>query len=139
MELDGVTHADWTNGWQEQIVASARALPAVLDDFEEAVSGLAKASQLPTNGDSRRDGKRLMVLANACLAAHGHDLRFAFSPDMAEKIEAARKGIDLVEAYLAEEQSLSASYAPEVARRLDLEALREAWGSRHGSRSNFCL
>ncbi len=127
VELDGVTHADWTNGWQEQIVASGRALPGVLDDFEEAVAGLAKASQLPTNGDSRQDGKRLMVLANACLAAHGHDLRFAFSPDMAEKVEAARKGIDLVEAYLAEERALSASYAPEVAKRLDIEGLREAW------------
>ncbi|WP_246048168.1 AAA domain-containing protein [Hankyongella ginsenosidimutans] len=127
VELDDVTYADWTNGWQEQIVASARALPAFLDDFEEAVAGLAKATQLPTDGDSRKDGKRLTVLTNACLAAHGYDLRFAFAPDMVEKVDAARKGIDLVEAYLAEEQALSASYAPEIARRLDLAGLREAW------------
>lgn len=127
VELDNVAHADWTNGWQEQIVACARALPAILDDFEEAVTGLAKASQLPTDGDSRRAGRRLETMANACLAAHGHDLRFAFAPDMAEKVGAARKGADLVEAYLSEEQALSASYAAEVASRLDLDGLRAAW------------
>lgn len=126
-ELAGVCHTEWSNGWQEQIVAAARALPAVLDEFEAALESLSGASTLPVQGAGAERGKRLLDLTELCLTAFGHDLRFAFSPDFADKVEAARKAIDLIEAYRAEEAALSASYAPEVAKRLDLESLQAEW------------
>jgi hypothetical protein len=61
------------------------------------------------------------------LTAFRQDLRFAFSPEFPDMVEAARKAIDLIEAYRAEEAALSASYAPEVAKRLDLQSLQAEW------------
>ena len=62
-----------------------------------------------------------------CLATHGHDLRFAFSPDVADRVAAARQAMALIERYRAEETALSATYAAEAARRIDLSEMRSAW------------
>lgn len=126
-ELASVSHPEWSNGWQEQIVAAARSLPAALDEFEAALENLSGASTLPIQGIGAARGKRLLDLSELCLATFRHDLRFAFSPDCADKVEAARKAIDLIEAYRTEEAALSAAYAPEVAKRLDLESLQAEW------------
>jgi very-short-patch-repair endonuclease len=126
-ELADVAHTEWSNGWQERIVAAARALPAVLDEFEEALESLSGASTLPVQGKGAARGKRLLALTELCLTAFRQDLRFAFSPEFPDMVEAARKAIDLIEAYRAEEAALSASYAPEVAKRLDLQSLQAEW------------
>jgi very-short-patch-repair endonuclease len=124
-DLGGVMQLEWSNGWQEQIVASALSLPPVLDEFERAVEGLASASNLPSKGS--QNGNRLLELAELCLSLHGQDFRFAFAPDFAGKIDAARKALVLIESYRDEEAALSTAYAPEVARRLDLEGLLKEW------------
>lgn len=126
-ELSSVKTIEWSNGWQEAFIAAATAIPKVLDSFELAVAGLAKATQMPMQGDVRQQAQRLVDLAELCLAMHGHDMRFAFVPDMVEKIATARQSLALIQQYLAEEAALSATYAPEVAKKLDLEGLREAW------------
>lgn len=126
-DLAGVAQAEWSNAWQEEIVVSARALPAVLDEFEAALEGLGKASTLPVHDAGAAGVKRLLDLADLCLGMYGQDMRFAFAPDVADKVEAARKAMDLIEAYRAQEAALSATYAPEVAKRLDLEGLQAEW------------
>ncbi|WP_395674619.1 DUF3320 domain-containing protein [Inquilinus sp.] len=125
--LDGIGHADWSNGWQEAIVAAARALPPALDAIQAARDDVLAATRLPLAAEDPVRLGRLRRLAGLTLDAHGRDLRLAFAPDAADRIAAARQAIGLVERYRHEEAGLSARYAPEAARRIGLAAIRVAW------------
>ncbi|MDR6291698.1 hypothetical protein E9232_004232 [Inquilinus ginsengisoli] len=114
--LDGIGHADWSNGWQEAIVAAARALPPALDAMQAARDEVLAATRLPLAAEDP-----------AQLARLRRDLRLAFAPDAADRIAAARQAIGLVERYRRDEAALSARYAPEAARRIGLAAIRAAW------------
>lgn len=126
-KLATIHQSEWSNGWQEKLCASARTLPRSLDDYEAALGALIKAAQLPDCDPDFDAASRVLALVHVILSTHGKDLRFAFSPDMAEKVSAAERGLRLVEAYREEEAALSASYTSEIARRLDIESLKGAW------------
>ena len=127
LELDGVWHTDWSNGWQQEIVAAAAAIPDVLDEVEHAHAAMATATGLPLPGRDQAQLGRLLEFAELCLSMHGYDLRLAFAPDMADRVAAARQALALIERYRGEEASLSATYAPEAARRIDIDEMRAAW------------
>ena len=126
-ELDGVARTEWSNGWQEQIAACAAEVPAAIDAVEAAGAGVATATKLPLQGDDREQLRSLLEFAQLCLSMHGHDMRFAFVPDMADRVVAVREAMALVARYRREEDALSAHYAPEAARRVDIEAMQAAW------------
>lgn len=126
-ELDGVWHTNWSNGWQEEIVALAVGIPSLLDEVEQAQAALLAASRLPLLGKEQAQLSRLLNFAEVCLSTHGYDLRFAFAPVVADRVAAARQAMALIERYRAEEKALSATYAPEAARRVDLSEMRSAW------------
>ncbi len=126
-DLDGVARTDWSNGWQEDIVAAAEQLPGALDAAEAACAGLLRATRLPLPGENRAQIATLLAFADTILAMHGHDLRFAFAPDMKDRVTAARAAIALIAQYRSEEAALSATYAPEAARRIDIAGVQEAW------------
>lgn len=126
-EFDNLTCADWSNSWQEDIIAAAAELPAALNVVEAARDAIAVAARLPLPSADRSQLGSLLSFAELCLATHGHDLRFAFAPDMVDRVEAARNGAGIVERYQNEEAALSVGYAPEAARRIDIEATRAAW------------
>ena len=67
---------------------------------------------------------RLLAFVDLCLSMHGKDLRFAFAPDMSDRVNAIRQAMPLIERYRGEE-ALSTACAPEAARRIDLDAMRE--------------
>jgi hypothetical protein len=125
--LDGIGHAEWSNGWQEAIVTAARAVAPALQAMQAARDDLLAATRLPLAADDPEQLGRLRRLAGLALEAHGRDLRFAFAPDTADRIAAARTAIDLVERYRRAEAALSARYAPEAARRIGLAAIRAGW------------
>lgn len=131
-EFDGLKCSDWSNAWQENIFAAAAALPATLDAVEAARVALATAARIPLPAHNRGQLGTLLAFAKLCLAVYGEDLRFAFAPDMIDRIAAAREGVATVRRYLEEEAALSAVYAPEAARRVDLERVREAWSVASG-------
>jgi very-short-patch-repair endonuclease len=126
-ELDGVARTDWSNGWQEDIVATAARILPALDAVETARQGLITATRLPLPTDDRAQIATVLAFADTCMAMHGHDLRFAFATDMAKQVTAARAALALIAQYRAEEAALSATYAPEATRRIDIEAMRDAW------------
>lgn len=126
-ELNSVARTDWSNAWQEDIVAVAREVPGAIEAVAEARASLTSATRLHLQGEGRARIGALLGFAELCLAMHGHDLRFAFAPDMADRVKAAREAVSLIEQYRLEEKSLSASYAPEAARRIDLEGMQAAW------------
>ena len=126
-DLDGVCHTDWSNSWQEEIVAAAREIPDALDEAEDAHAALATASRLSLPGTSYVQLHRLLAFVELCLSMYGCDLRFAFAPDMADRVAAARQALALIARYRGEEASLSATYALEAARRIDINEIRAAW------------
>lgn len=125
--LDGVGHAEWSNGWQEAILAAAGAVPPALDALLAARDGLLAATRLPLPAEAPEPLAGLRRLVGLALQAHGRDLRFAFAPDVADRAAAARAAIGLVERYRRDEAALSARFAPEAARRIDVAATRAAW------------
>ena len=125
--LDGIGHAEWTNGWQDAIVAAAAAVPPALDAVQAARDGLLAATRLPLTAEEPAQLVHLRRLVELALQAHGRDLRFAFAPDVADRVAVARTAIGLVERYRRDEAALSARYAPEAARRIGLAAIRTAW------------
>jgi very-short-patch-repair endonuclease len=130
--LDGVARTEWSNAWQEQIVACAGKVPAVLDGVDAAKADFLAATRLPLIGDDSERLRAMLAFGETCLATHGHDLRFAFAPDMADRVAAAREAVSLIERYRQEEAALSATYAPEAERRIDIEALQAAWTEASG-------
>lgn len=126
-ELDGVRRTEWSNNWQEEIVAIATGIPNLLDEVEHAADKLLTVTRLPLPAKSRAHLGRLLSFVELCLSMHRHDLRFAFAPDFVDRVAGARQAIAVIERYRAEEATLSTTYAPEVARQIDLNEMRAAW------------
>jgi very-short-patch-repair endonuclease len=126
-DLDGVARTEWSNGWQEDITAAAGEVPGAIDAVEGACARVETATKLPIPGEDRAQLGALLKFAEICLAMHGHDLRFAFAPDMMDRVIAVRDALALIGRYKAEEAALSAPYAPEAARRVDIEGMQTAW------------
>lgn len=128
-ELGGVGRVEWSNGWQQEIVACAGEVPGAIDAAAAAFEGVMVAARLPLPGSDRAQLGSVLPFVDLCLSLHGHDLRFAFAPDLGDRVTAARSALLLMARYRAEEEALSAPYAPEAARRIDIEGLRSAWAT----------
>ncbi len=126
-EIDGVAATEWSNAWQEGVVASAAAIPSVLDALNQAAESMRAATSLPLPAEERQALGRLLALVHVLLDLHGHDLRFAFSPSMQDQVVAVREAMTLVDRYRAEEAALSARYAPEAVRRIDVRGIQATW------------
>ncbi|UUL82339.1 DUF3320 domain-containing protein [Sphingomonas qomolangmaensis] len=127
LDLDGVARTQWSNGWQEAIVAAAGAVPPAIEALLAAHAAVQKATGLPIEASDRAAIGRCAVFARSLLAMHGRDFGFAFAPDVAERVAAARQGLRLLDEYRQREAELTTTYAPEAARRIDLAAMRAAW------------
>jgi very-short-patch-repair endonuclease len=125
--LNGVATSDWSNAWAEDIANVARTVPQAIEKVHAATSALLKATALPLAAEERAAAERLLGLTRILLDMHGHDLRFAFAPTMQDQIVAVREAVDFIESYRREETALSARYAPEAARRIDVSGLQAAW------------
>lgn len=131
-DLAAITAAEWSPSWERELVTAATALPGALDLLDDARASLLEAVALPLVAGDRAGFGRLLDVARLLLSMHGHDLRFAFAPTMTDQVAAAREGLMLIEEYRAEEQALSARYAPEAARRIDIAATEAAWTEASG-------
>ncbi len=122
-----VSATEWSNGWQEALVAACRALPEAIDALLAAGAALGAATGVAPMRNEREDFFRLWRFVATLLGAYGHDLRFAFAPNLPDTVAAAAKALDLIDLYRQEEEGLSARYAGEAVRRIDLPAVRMQW------------
>ncbi len=122
-----LTASDWSNGWQEAISAAARTVLGALRSALEEHENLKNATKLPSTIHDKAELESLLTFVNLLIETHGRDVRLAFAPDMADRIAATREAIIALEQYRAEEAGLSAGYAPEASRRIDLTATRANW------------
>jgi len=126
--LDKVTRCQWSNAWQEDVTGCATTLLAALDSAEAAQESFLTATRLPLSQSPSRESLRAMIsFGQTCLSAFGEDLRFAFAPEIADRVATLRSAMALIRRYQQEEAALSAVYAPEAPRRIDVDATQKAW------------
>lgn len=125
--LDGIVATTWSNAWQENIFAAAKTLLAALKNVEKSAQDLHTVTSFPIPTEDRLTLGRIQAFVRTLLDMHGHDLRFSFSPTMSDQVAAVREGLSLIAQYRTEEDVLSAPYAPEAVRRIDVRIIRSAW------------
>ena len=119
--------SDWSNGWQEAVVANARAMLSAMDLCHAAFVHALDLTKMPLEREEYTSIPAFLAFARLLPEAHGLDLRFAFSPEVVSKQVAAKKGIGFIREYKSIEGSLSFPYEHEAARRLDIESLQRHW------------
>lgn len=125
--LNNVSQSEWSNGWQEAMLGAAKRLPSAIDRLKAAGEGILTATHLPFVLSDRQAIECIIRFVRLMLSMHGHDLRLAFAPDLGDRNAVASEAMALVSQYRKLERELSASYAPEAARRIDIEAIQSAW------------
>jgi very-short-patch-repair endonuclease len=126
-EFEDITKTEWSNAWQQELLASANAMLPRIDEIETAREAMASATGLQLSLESQEELRGALSLGHAILECRGHDMRFAIGPDFTERAADGRSAAALVTDYRAGEQALSARYAPEAARRIDVAAMQAAW------------
>ena len=122
-----IVRSEWSNGWQEAIAACACEVPAKIDDLLGVRDNLLKATSLPVVADQEATMVAIAGFVRLLLRTHGTDLGFSFAPDVNEKVSSAQRAMELLSEYRDLEKNLSATYAPESARRINLSQLETEW------------
>ena len=90
--LSAVDRGEWSPGWQQNLVATARAVLPAGQTLEAAYAGLAAAIDMPSQPLTRRVRGAMGVLARVLPQAAGRDWRFVLRPDartVCERLQAA--------------------------------------------------
>ncbi len=125
--LAPVQRSQWSNQWQDGMVAVAGAVPPAIDRLIDSRDALLQASGLPLSGETADDWAVIDHVVTVLRSTYGRDMRLAFLPDMADRVAAAREAMMLLTQYRDAEAGLSARYAPEAARRVDISAMQADW------------
>jgi very-short-patch-repair endonuclease len=125
--LSGVARTDWSNNWQETVVAAAHKQPALLDELLAARDSFVSRSRIRVEADDLGGIARLLTLGETLLSLHGLDMRFAFAPHLQETVSAAEKALEALASYQAAEAALSCKYASEPTRRFDVAKVTFEW------------
>ncbi len=124
-----VERREWSNAWQDAVLAAARGTRTALGEAGVARDALLAATRLPSSPASLADLEALRRLASAMVGGHGRDLRFAFAPNAAATIAGARRARATAERFRAAEEGLSVPMAREAVLRLDAPALEAEWAA----------
>ena len=131
-KFGALAQTQWSNAWQAQIAGSAREVPQALDDLNAASERLLALAHVPLPVAEVKEVRQLHDLAALILESHGLNLSFAFAPDAAARIEAARRSCQLLESYRELEETLSLDYADEACRRVPVAQIRNEWHEAEG-------
>jgi len=122
-----IGQSEWSNGWQESVISSAKKLPRLIDHLVETRDNLLKSCQFDLAAEDDRSSERIGQVARTILKAHKKDLGFAFAPNISDKLDAAPKFVECLKKYRELEGKLSARYAKEAVRKIDVNALDSQW------------
>lgn len=129
--LGSVMVADWSFGWQEELLVRAEAAATAASHARDAARALSDALGLPEDPDCSTE--RLALLsryADAARRAGAEDFRAAFSPEFdrfsgaVSELETAIAGVRSARSALS---ALSAQYADNEIPRIPLDALDRDW------------
>jgi very-short-patch-repair endonuclease len=122
-----IEQVEWSNGWQESVLGTAKTLPMTIDSLVTARDQLKAACQFAIPAETDVAMERLTKFVRAIQAAYKKDLSFAFAPDLREKLGAARRLLELLGEYGEEEAKLSVRYGAEAVRKIDVDQLEAQW------------
>jgi very-short-patch-repair endonuclease len=119
---------EWTNAWQEKLLAAARSLRRSAADMKAALRKLSPRFGIAHVEDCRVDGlDHFAALAEDVIATSGTDNTVILQRDFAS----LRRSIDDLEktiaAYRHGESSLSQRYTPEAVTRIPVDQLDQDW------------
>ena len=122
-----IERTEWSNGWQEAVVACAGEVPSKIDALITARDALLGGVQLPLAAETGDEIERLTSFVRVLMKTHETDLSFAFTPDANERIVAAKRAVELISEYRATEKKLSAPYRSESIPKIQVSALEASW------------
>jgi very-short-patch-repair endonuclease len=122
-----VKQADWSNGWQDSLVASARALVETIDTCRADIRRTVEVTELPLEGNEQGGISLLIAFTRLLAGAYGVDLRFVFSPSFNTRQASVQHAIQLIRTYKDAERTLSLRYAAEAVRRIDIQGIELKW------------
>lgn len=130
-QLALVAQKDWSNAWQESIVATARHVSVGMKACDDACADVVRLTGLSIAGSTSTAGK-LLDLVRLFPDACGVDLKFAFSPDLSRIQAAAQEAMALIKEYQDLERRLSQGYVSESIRHIDTDKLQRDWRDASG-------
>jgi very-short-patch-repair endonuclease len=122
-----IGQTEWSNGWQEKVLRLARALPKSVDTLTSARDRLQEALQISLQIESDRGVELLVKMTCKALKTYGKDFVFAFGGDLADRLDAAGRFVEILGEYRELEGQLSVNYAEEAARKVEPNELDVAW------------
>lgn len=119
---------EWTNAWQEKLLAAARSLARSAVDMKAALQKLSPRFGVAHMEDCRADGlSHFAALASDVITTSGTDNTIILQKDFAS----LRRSIDDLEktiaAYREGETSLSLRYTPDAVTRIPVDQLDQDW------------
>ena len=122
-----IEQSEWSNGWQEAILSTAKGLPLIINDLFEARDQLTNICQFQISIGTDVAMERLARFMRSLLRTHGRDMSFVFAPNLGDKISGAREFLALLQEYRALENELSVSYCREAIRRIEVNKIEAKW------------
>jgi very-short-patch-repair endonuclease len=124
-----LVHVDeWTNGWQERLIAAARELRHAATATRAALMAVSPRLGLQDLHDCRTDGLRYFAdLARDLVASAGEDLTVILHRDFGTLTRALAELDAMIATYRQNETGLSARYAPDVVARMPLADIERDW------------
>jgi hypothetical protein len=124
-----IEQSEWSNGWQESVFGAAKMMPTTIDALISARDQLKRACQFDFAVGTDLAMEHLTRFVRVILTTYHKDMSFAFAVDLSEKLGHARRLLELIAEYGAEEAKLSVHYSAEAARKIDVDQLDTHWAA----------
>lgn len=119
---------EWTNAWQEKLIAAARALARAAAAARTALAALSARLGLEVLQDCRGDGLGYFAdLARDLIATAGEDHTIILNRDLAALTRAVGELETAISTYRRSETGLSARYAPDAVARMPIDNIEHDW------------
>jgi very-short-patch-repair endonuclease len=126
--FDLVDKAEWSSGWQEQLLSSAAAINQRIDRLQQTHrSFIRELSVAEETSPSFESIERLVNFAESLGATAGTDVSVAFDRDFGQLHGALAELSGAISAYRSAAQALSASFAHDTLASIPIEQLENDW------------
>lgn len=122
-----IAQNEWSNIWQESVLAAAKTVPKSLTALQTATTKLLGGCKLDLASENLEEVERIISLLEIILRAYGIDFDFAFTASAHKKLEKAESFVVMLKEYRELLDKLSVKYAEEAARDLDPNQLDSDW------------
>ncbi|MCG6203147.1 DUF3320 domain-containing protein [Rhodopseudomonas sp. HC1] len=119
---------EWTNAWQEKLIAATRTLARAAAAARAALAAISSRLGLHVLQDCRGDGLGYFAdLARDLIATAGQDHTIILNRDFAALARALRELETAISVYRRSETQLSRHYAPDAVARMPIDSMERDW------------